>query len=328
MDWECKDCKFELKEADKTKGEFTGFASVYNNTDLGGDIIRAGAFTRTIRANGGEVPLLWSHNMQQPIGAAKIEDHERGLKVRGKIAIDTPTGAWIHKLMHPLGDQFARAPIRGLSFGYETVKHIFEGEARVLQEVKLYEVSPVVFPMNPKATISSVKQDGSSMLGWLVFGKEQFEVLGQAQKWADEHGYKTDAWEETEGAWLIWQRKRDEFEDGSFKTTELENGVESIAGKLKSKSIKIEEQIAFLMESMKDLRQDMNEFKATLVDQGFLEDPDLFHSLRALQEMRLGGGKGDPLFDDGNCPDPVVEHSLVEMLRDVNDFTKEIESNE
>ena len=49
-------------------GSFTGSLAVYNNVDLGGDLIEAGAFTKTIKEHGDHVPLLWQHKADVPIG--------------------------------------------------------------------------------------------------------------------------------------------------------------------------------------------------------------------------------------------------------------------
>ena len=46
-----------------------------------------------------------------------------------------------------------------LSIGYHTVRDVITNGVRHLQELKLYEVSIVTFPMNELATVSSVKSE-------------------------------------------------------------------------------------------------------------------------------------------------------------------------
>ena len=47
-------------------GSFAGSLAVYNNIDLGGDLIEPGAFTKTIKEHGDQVPLLWQHKPDVP----------------------------------------------------------------------------------------------------------------------------------------------------------------------------------------------------------------------------------------------------------------------
>ena len=45
----------------------------------------------------------------------------------------------------------------GLSMGFKTIKHRFEGKARQLLEVALHEISLVTIPMNDRTRVLSVK---------------------------------------------------------------------------------------------------------------------------------------------------------------------------
>ena len=47
--------------------------------------------------------------------------------------------------------------MRGLSIGHDAVKSDFKDGVRYLRELKLYEVSLVVMPMNELATVTAVK---------------------------------------------------------------------------------------------------------------------------------------------------------------------------
>jgi hypothetical protein len=154
---EFKDIASGIKEFDSDKGTFVGLAAAYNNVDLGNDLIEPGAFVRTIKNADFEVPLCWQHDMRTPIGMGRLEDTPRGLKVHGTLNLNTQTGMHAYELMKPMAG-FKRAPVRGLSIGYESVKSTMVDGVRHLKECKLYEVSPVTVGMNPQATISRVKQ--------------------------------------------------------------------------------------------------------------------------------------------------------------------------
>jgi HK97 family phage prohead protease len=147
-----KDFKFFMKAVADT-GSFEGMAAVYGNVDLGGDVIEAGAFTRTIKNSGGKVPLLWQHDQREPIGMGILRDSKEGLMIQGKLVMESDVAQKALGLMKA-------DVLTGLSIGYDTVVSEYDKakDVRKLKELKLYEVSLVTFPMNPRAQVSSVKQ--------------------------------------------------------------------------------------------------------------------------------------------------------------------------
>lgn len=143
--------RFEVKRDTLNEdGAFTGFASTYGNVDQGDDVVDPGAFTKTLQDRGNEVPLLWSHDSKQPIGLGVIEDSPNGLVVKGQLDLDTQVGRETYSRMK-------KGIVKGLSIGFETVKRNVKDGIRHLTELKLFEVSLCVFPMNEKATVSNVK---------------------------------------------------------------------------------------------------------------------------------------------------------------------------
>jgi HK97 family phage prohead protease len=138
----------KIKSVDEA-GRFTGVGAVYNNVDLGGDKILPGAFTRTL-AGAKQFPMLWQHNPSDPIGSVKVPDTSQGLMVEGQLLMSDPTAKKAY--------QFLKAGIiKGLSIGYETMKSAFVGDVRELQELKLWELSVVTFPMNESAMVTGIK---------------------------------------------------------------------------------------------------------------------------------------------------------------------------
>jgi HK97 family phage prohead protease len=130
-------------------GQFQGYASVYNNVDLGGDVVMPGAFQKTLQDGGRNRPLLWSH--RDPVGTVALTDTPAGLQADGALTLAVAKAAETYALMKD-------GVIRGLSIGYQTVREKFAGEVRQLLELKLFEVSLVTFPMNELATVSAVKE--------------------------------------------------------------------------------------------------------------------------------------------------------------------------
>lgn len=141
--------RMEVKEI-SAEGTFEGLLSVYNNVDLGGDLVEPGAFTRTIQANGGEVPLLWQHKTDVPIGKLTLMDGADALAVKGQLLMSLPEAQKAYLLLK------ARI-VKGLSIGFSTVKEVTDGAVRRLKEIKLYEGSLVTFPQNELALITSIK---------------------------------------------------------------------------------------------------------------------------------------------------------------------------
>jgi hypothetical protein len=69
----------------------------------------------------------------------------------------------------------------------------------------------------------------------LVFDKERFS-RAEAVAWAREHDYKADKVDETEESWRLRQRDPGDFVEDSFRTVELDDGVQAVMGHLKERS--------------------------------------------------------------------------------------------
>jgi len=142
--------KMALKGGVVNDGSFTGSLAVYNNVDLGGDLIEPGAFTKTIKEHGDQVPLLWQHKVDVPIGMLTLIDGPEALSVKGQLLMEVPEAKNAYLLMKA-------NIVRGLSIGFDTMKDSIESGIRHLKEIRLWEGSVVTFPMNTQAMISSVK---------------------------------------------------------------------------------------------------------------------------------------------------------------------------
>lgn len=144
---------FELKSA-TDEGVFEGYASIFDEVDDGRDVIRPGAFAKTLveRSPLG-IKLLWQHNPTEPIGTIEdIREDERGLFVRGRLETTVKRAEEALSLMKA-------GALDGLLIGYHTVtSHIEEKSGvRVLEELELWEVSLVTFPMQRMARVAYFK---------------------------------------------------------------------------------------------------------------------------------------------------------------------------
>lgn len=131
----------------------TGYASVFNNTDLGNDVVLPGAFAKSLRDHG--LPLfLFNHKMEDaPIGTViDAKEDRKGLWYKSELPKDD---SFVNGRIIP---QLKKRGIRGNSIGYKaTQKAVRKDGVRELKEIRLYEISVVNMPMNPLASVDTVK---------------------------------------------------------------------------------------------------------------------------------------------------------------------------
>ena len=148
------ECPLEIKEL-SDDGSFSGYGSVFGNVDYYGDVVEAGAFTKTLAA---KMPaMLWQHDSAEPIGVwTKIAEDEKGLYMEGRLLTGKVSRASeAHELLKA-------GAVKGLSIGYmpkawEWSKDDSGDSIRHLKEIDLWEVSLVTFPANEAAVVTSVK---------------------------------------------------------------------------------------------------------------------------------------------------------------------------
>jgi HK97 family phage prohead protease len=138
------------------EGEFTGYAAIFNNEDLGRDVIVPGAFAKSLQSRpAGKVKMLRQHDTAEPIGVwLDLAEDKKGLRAKGKLILDTVKGRETYALMRA-------GALDGLSIGFRTLKDRFDRQKgiRYLEQVDVPEISIVTFPMNPRAVVSNVKAD-------------------------------------------------------------------------------------------------------------------------------------------------------------------------
>lgn len=144
---------FELQEISEA-GEFVGKAAVYDNVDLGNDLIEQGAFTKTLSERGSQRPLLWQHDHKNPVGVGLHEDSDKALLIKGNLFLEIPQAQIAHVYMKRAAEKGLKV---GLSIGYKAMKQRSAGDVRRLKEIKLYETSIVTVPMNEEAEVLRVK---------------------------------------------------------------------------------------------------------------------------------------------------------------------------
>ncbi len=128
-----------------------GYAAIFHERDLNGDIVAPGAFTVSLAA-GRPVRMLYQHAADTPVGRwTALREDARGLYARGEILLSSAHGREAAALA-------AGGALDGLSIGYKTVRAEpgARGARRILQ-ADLWEISLVTFPMAPAARIDRIR---------------------------------------------------------------------------------------------------------------------------------------------------------------------------
>lgn len=124
-----------------------GYAALFDRVDRGGDIVRRGAFQRTLGEAAHPLPLLWQHRPDRRIGSVTfVQEDRRGLRVIA--ALDDAADEALAGL--------ASGAVRGLSFGYR-VRRALGTAPRELFDLDLVEVSLVSVPMMPGARVHKLR---------------------------------------------------------------------------------------------------------------------------------------------------------------------------
>lgn len=165
-----------------------GWGGVNGNIDAGYDVIEYGAYTKTLKDRNGRVPFLADHKAElaSTLGVAVLKEENYGLLGEYEINLETEQG----KQAYALAKQFKEHGLpMGLSIGYSVVKEDYENRmgksVRVIKELKLYEVSMTLFPMNEKAVLTDVK----SLLA--SYGENSYISVKAVQSLLQEAGQST-----------------------------------------------------------------------------------------------------------------------------------------
>lgn len=181
--------------------KFQGYGAVFGNIDKGGDLIEPGAFSdflADVRNGKQDWPAMLSQHGAMglttqdmtPVGIwHDLGEDGKGLKADGEFA-DTERG----RELYTLGKMKPRPAITGLSIGYIakdwTPRSKPDEPRRTLKRIDLIEISPVTFPMNGKARMTSIKgqfDNEREIEQWLM---RDAGLSAREAKMAISHGFK------------------------------------------------------------------------------------------------------------------------------------------
>lgn len=149
---------------------YEGYAAIFNTPDAYKDIIKPGAFKKTLKAKGPRedkktgiissgIVALWQHNPDWPFGLpVHMEEDTKGLFHRTQVSATRENEDRLTYMEDGI--------VTGESIGFVTVKADFDEEddedwwpTRFIEELDLWEHSPVTFPAHSDAVTELVKRN-------------------------------------------------------------------------------------------------------------------------------------------------------------------------
>jgi len=178
---EIKAIDFELK--DDAEGKVSAVFSVFNSLDSDGDVVLPGSIKSGFKS--GDVPMVWAHKWDMPIGKGRIEEDEGKATFNGQFFLDTDSGQEAYKIVKNMGD------MQQWSFGYrvndaerapfKSANSDEEVDARYLKDLTVFEVSPVLVGANQETYTMAIKSNKELLEDLVedevknVLGSESFE---------------------------------------------------------------------------------------------------------------------------------------------------------
>ncbi len=154
MEIERKSYKASVTSGDQ--GEITAIVSCYS-VDHAGEKVMPGAFKASLSK---KLPKgVWAHKWDTPVAKTlEARETDAGLVIRGKFNLDTQAGREAYSnIKFGIIDEF--------SIGYRIVKESRDKEKgiRNLDELEIFEWSPVLVGLNPDTQLLSIKSEVPAM---------------------------------------------------------------------------------------------------------------------------------------------------------------------
>jgi HK97 family phage prohead protease len=142
-------------------GTVEGYASLFGEVDQARDMVMPGAFTATLTLRGlRRIPMLFQHDPAEPVGIwLELREDGRGLFAHGRLIPEVTRGKELLALVKA-------GAIDGLSIGFRTGKGSVDPRSRIrkLDQIDLWEISIVTFPLLTGARVRAVKDAGGATL--------------------------------------------------------------------------------------------------------------------------------------------------------------------
>lgn len=153
---------------------FEAIVAVFDNKDLGGDVIRRGAFADSInawQASGDPIPVYWSHRLDDPnycigsvIEIAELAPGDKRIPAWANSWIQDHGGLWVRADLDTDGKAaqvrhlLKNRRVKQFSFSYDIVSaRPGPDDTTELLQLSLYEVGPTPLGMNPLTELVGAK---------------------------------------------------------------------------------------------------------------------------------------------------------------------------
>lgn len=241
-----------IADVDVKKGIVTGYFSSFDNMDSDGDVIRKGAFTKTINENFQRVRHLLDHDATKAVGKILLlQEDAKGLYYESKAG------------RHTLGRDFLLMVEDGLitehSIGFVTIKQKNMGGYNEISEVKLYE--------------------GSSLQGWganemtPITGMKNFETVSQMMdnilKAIKNGKYTDETFAKLELQFLQLQKELAELKEASVETPEPSEDKSTVTVTIE---VDTEEEENPMEEEMVSTEEEAPEVEEEIVEEAAMEE--------------------------------------------------------
>ena len=156
--FDIKSIDLEIKNDEK--GEVAAVFSVFDKIDSDGDIVKAGSIKSGFKS--GDVPMVWAHKWDMPIGKGQITQDDDKATFKGQFFMDTESGKEAYNLVKAMGD------LQQWSFGFKVDDSEYgklkkdgeeEQDVRYLKGLTVYEVSPVLVGANQETYTMAIKSN-------------------------------------------------------------------------------------------------------------------------------------------------------------------------
>ena len=156
--FDIKSIDLEIKNDEK--GEVAAVFSVFDKIDSDGDIVTAGSIKSGFKS--GDVPMVWAHKWDMPIGKGQISQDNDKATFKGQFFMDTESGKEAYNLVKAMGD------LQQWSFGFKVEDSEYgklkkdgeeEQDVRYLKGLTVYEVSPVLVGANQETYTMAIKSN-------------------------------------------------------------------------------------------------------------------------------------------------------------------------
>ena len=182
--WLTKNIGGEIKDVDFDKRTVSGYFARFNNIDSDGDMIKSGAFLKSINENGHRIKHLKNHNPDMMIG--KIVDiHEDGSGLHFTSVLSKNTHGMDALI------EYQEGLITEHSIGYNIIKASNSNdEYQSLEELRLFEGSAVTWGANEATPVTGIKG--------IANVKELEDELNSLLKYCKVAGFSDELYSSTE----------------------------------------------------------------------------------------------------------------------------------